>query len=77
MSDYARPLRDSYVHDVSLRGCGATTTLSSEQAEAFAMNPFRAGQAKPLWGTALCAGCGQRRSGKEFYWTGTTEKVGT
>lgn len=82
---FVRPVRQKYVHwfmldggDVPLvvtstegmGGCGALTTMGIELAETYARDP-------KFYGATYCVGCSMHRPVAEFYWDGTTEKVGS
>lgn len=70
---FVRPVRRSYVHAAELGGCGTVTTMAVPLAETYARQP-------DFYGATYCAGCRTHlRVGAhgEFYWDGTTEKVGT
>lgn len=70
---FVRPVRTSYVHDEDLGGCGTMTEMGRRLAETYARDPH-------FYGATYCAGCKDHfRVGEDgqFYWRGTTEKVGT
>lgn len=85
---FLRPVRRSYVHQFMLDGsavpypltslsgvggCGAVTTMGKALAETYARDPS-------FYGATYCVGCRMHRpvgEHGEFYWDGTTEKVGT
>jgi hypothetical protein len=70
---FVRPVRTTYVHATDLGGCGAVTTMGAPIAETYARNP-------DFYGATYCCGCRQHRpvgATGEFYWQGTTERVGT
>lgn len=70
---FLRPLRTTYVHATELGGCGGVTTMGTPIAETYARNP-------DFYGATYCIGCRQHRpvgAAGEFYWQGTTERVGT
>lgn len=70
---FVRPYRESYLHDLSLGGCGATTHMNRALSETYARDPR-------FYGATYCVGCRMHRpvgAKGEFYWLGTTEKVGT
>lgn len=61
---FVRPVFTSYVHAVSLGGCGAVTTMGRELCETYARQP-------DFYGATYCAGCRMhKRVGEhgEFYW---------
>lgn len=66
---FVRPVRRSYTHT----RCGGVTTMGPLLAETYATDPH-------FYGGTFCATCGTHfpvGENGEFYWTGTTEKVGT
>lgn len=70
---FVRPVRRTYVHEPSLGGCGAATSMGQALAETYATNPS-------FYGSTYCVGCRMHRPvgvNGEFLWDGTTEKVGT
>lgn len=70
---YVRPLRIAYVHARELGGCGAVTHMAQAIAETYARQPW-------FYGATYCAGCRMHRpvgASGEFYWDGTTDRVGT
>lgn len=70
---FVRPVRRSYVHDRALGGCGTVTTMGVALAETYARDPH-------FYGATYCCGCRMHRpvgAAGEFYWTDTTDRVGT
>lgn len=70
---FVRPVRRSYLHAVELGGCGVVTTMGDALAETYARDPS-------FYGATYCVGCRMHKlvgEAGEFYWDGTTEKVGT
>lgn len=70
---FVRPVRLAYIHAKELGGCGTVTTMAQGIAETYARKP-------DFYGATYCVGCQTHlRVGDsgEFYWEGTTEKVGT
>lgn len=70
---FVRPVRRKYVHAVELGGCGAVTTMAKAIAETYARAPR-------FYGGTYCTGCRMHRpvgAAGEFYWDGTSERVGT
>lgn len=70
---FVRPVRRTYVHARELGGCGAVTTMGQAIAETYARNPR-------FYGATYCTGCSMHRpvgADGEFYWDGTTDRVGT
>lgn len=70
---FVRPVRLKYLHATELGGCGAGTTMATAIAETYARDP-------KFYGGTYCVGCHKHRpvgEDGEFYWDGTTEKVGT
>lgn len=85
---FVRPVRRSYVHRFmhdgsevpypltsleGVGGCGAVTTMGTALAETYARDPG-------FYGATYCVGCQMHRpvgEQGEFYWDGTSEKVGT
>lgn len=66
---FVRPVRTSYVHTK----CGTVTTMGQSIAETYARDPH-------FYGGTYCAGCKLHfpvGENGEFYWDGTSEKVGT
>ena len=63
---FVRPVRRSYMHD----RCGSLTTMGLALAETYARDP------KFYSGTFCCA-CAAHFPVAEFYWAGTTERVGS
>lgn len=71
--DFVRPLRTKYMHATELGGCGAATTMGYSIAATYARQP-------DFYGATYCVGCRKHRpvgADGEFFWDGTTEKVGT
>lgn len=71
--ELVRPVRLTYIHARELGGCGTVTTMDYTIAETYAKNPA-------FYGATYCVGCRMHRpvgDSGEFYWDGTTEKVGT
>lgn len=85
---FVRPVRRGYVHRYMLDGsalptvltsldgvggCGALTTMGVALAETYARDPR-------FYGSTYCVGCRMHRpvgESGEFYWDGTSVKVGT
>lgn len=70
---FMRPVRSTYVHARELGGCGAVTRMGLAIAETYARN-------SAFYGATYCVGCNKHRpvgADGEFYWDGTTERVGT
>jgi hypothetical protein len=70
---FVRLVRQSYIHDRALGGCGVVTTMGQALAETYARDPH-------FYGATYCCGCQKHRpvgASGEFYWDGTNEKVGT
>lgn len=70
---FIRPYSEVYIHAKELGGCGAVTRMNIELAETYARNPS-------FYGATYCVGCNMHKRvgvNGEFYWDGTTEKVGT
>lgn len=70
---FVRPVRRSYVHATELGGCGTLTYMGQALSETYARDPS-------FYGATYCCGCSMHRpvgANGEFYWDGTTEKVGT
>lgn len=85
---FIRPVRLSYVHEFMLDGsdvpvplvsregvggCGAVTSMNQTIAETYARKP-------DFYGATYCVGCHTHLPvglDGQFYWDGTTEKVGT
>lgn len=63
---FVRPLRRTYVHET----CGTVTRMSNEIAETYARRPN-------FYGATYCTGCRKHLPVKEFFWEGTTERVGS
>lgn len=70
---FVRPVRTTYIHAKDLGGCGTVTTMNQAIAETYARTPG-------FYGATYCAGCRTHLpvgENGQFYWDGTTEKVGT
>lgn len=70
---FVRPVRTSYVHARELGGCGGQTSMGKALAETYARDPR-------FYGATYCVRCdmhGPVGEYGEFFWTGTTDKVGT
>lgn len=70
---FVRPLRTKYIHAKELGGCGVVTVMGDAIAQTYARDP-------KFYGGTFCVGCGTHKpvgENGEFYWDGTTEKVGT
>lgn len=68
---FVRPVRYEYVHIK----CGVVTTMTQAIAETYARNPH-------FYSGMFCCGCGKYfpigpAGIGEFWWTGTTDYVGT
>lgn len=66
---FVEPVRRSYVHTK----CGVTTTMGQALAETYARCP-------DFYSGTFCCGCGNHfpvGADGEFFWSGTTQKVGT
>lgn len=69
VNPFVRPYRTAYRH----AACDGVTTMGRAIAETYARDP-------QFYGATYCAYCGLHRPvgpDGEFYWEGTTEKVGT
>lgn len=70
---FVRPVRTQYVHAKELGGCGAVTWMNQAIAETYASQP-------DYYTGTYCGNCrGHFPVGPsgQFYWDGTTERVGT
>ncbi len=71
---FVRPVRNAYIHDVDLGGCGVVTTMGGALAETYARDP-------KFYGATFCVGCNMHRpvgDDGEFFWDdGSGDKVGT
>ena len=70
---FVRPVRQSYLHASELGGCGAVTSMGLAIAETYAAKPH-------FYGATYCVSCMKHLpvgEHGEFYWSGTTIKVGT
>lgn len=82
---FVRPVRRTYVHHfmedgsevpyplislAGVKGCGAATTMGLALAETYARDP-------KFYGATYCVGCKKHLPVSEFYWDGTTERVGS
>ena len=71
---FVRPLRRSYIHDRSLGGCGAVTTMGPAIAETYARQP-------DFYGATFCVSCSKHRpvgEHGEFVWDDDSgQRVGT
>lgn len=70
---FVRRVRNSYIHDKTLGGCGVVTKMGDKLSETYARDPS-------FYGATYCVGCKMHRPvgvGGEFFWDGTNEKVGT
>lgn len=70
---FTRPYRTLYVHAENLGGCGAVTHMSQSLSQTYAADPS-------FYGATFCVGCSKHRpvgENGEFYWDGTSIKVGT
>lgn len=63
---FVRPVRRTYVHST----CGAATTMGVALAETYAADP-------KFYGATYCVACQMHRPVAEFFWSGTTEVVGS
>lgn len=66
---FVRPVRDAYLHEK----CGAVTTMGRALAETYAREPA-------FYSGTFCAVCRAHfpvGADGEFFWKGTSEKVGT
>lgn len=70
---FVRPVRLAYIHAKELGGCGTVTTMAQGIAETYARDPS-------FYGATYCARCRTHLpvgEHGEFFWDGSTEKVGT
>jgi len=70
---FVRPVRNRYVHDKALGGCGSTTVMGRTLAETYARDPS-------FYSGTFCVNCKAHfpvGEDGEFIWFGTNEKVGT
>lgn len=70
---FVRPYHDVYIHAKELGGCGAVTRMGTALSETYARKP-------DFYGATYCCNCQMHKpvgEQGEFYWDGTTDKVGT
>jgi len=70
---FVRPYRDVYIHARELGGCGVVTRMGVALSETYARDPN-------FYGATYCVGCRMHKpvgENGEFFWDGTTVKVGT
>jgi hypothetical protein len=70
---FVRPYREAYIHAVELGGCGVETRMGVALSETYARDPW-------FYGATYCCGCRMHRPvgvDGEFYWSDTTDRVGT
>lgn len=63
---FVRPVRQSYVHE----RCRVVTTMGRALAETYARDP-------KFYGATYCVACRMHLPVSEFFWDGTTERVGS